>query len=167
MIRLTVKNIDLLYGIDMKLRYKLFCVFGFVLVAGFFIPDTRTNPVSGATLNDWHQNSFWYEPWGSSGVHKGIDIFATKGTELVSSTPGIVLYQGHLTKGGQVILVLGPKWRLHYYAHLNSINVDKFENQLKKIDQIEKVEKSNVSTFSNISNFLFHLFVQLCSTFFN
>ncbi|NRA52541.1 MAG: M23 family metallopeptidase [Gammaproteobacteria bacterium] len=111
----------------MKLRYKLFCVFGFVLVAGFFIPDTRTNPVSGATLNDWHQNSFWYEPWGSSGVHKGIDIFATKGTELVSSTPGIVLYQGHLTKGGQVILVLGPKWRLHYYAHLNSINVDKFE----------------------------------------
>ena len=24
--------------------------------------------------------------------------------------------------GGKFVLVLGPKWRLHYYAHLNKLN---------------------------------------------
>jgi len=30
-----------------------------------------------------------------------------------------VLYTGDLARGGKVILSLGPKWRLHYYAHLD------------------------------------------------
>ena len=28
--------------------------------------------------------------------------------------------------GGKVVLVLGPKWRLHYYAHLDSISTGFF-----------------------------------------
>lgn len=24
--------------------------------------------------------------------------------------------------GGKIVLVLGPKWRLHHYAHLNDLN---------------------------------------------
>ena len=28
--------------------------------------------------------------------------------------------------GGNVVLVLGPKWRLHYYAHLDSITTHIF-----------------------------------------
>ncbi|EPJ49450.1 MAG: metalloendopeptidase-like membrane protein [Osedax symbiont Rs1] len=83
-------------------------------------------PVKGARSPDWNKASFWYEPWGSSGVHKGIDIFAKKGTQIVSSTAGFVVYQGKLSKGGKVILVLGAKWRLYYYAHLDSITTESF-----------------------------------------
>ena len=77
----------------MKFRAKLLIVFSIVLLAGFVFPEKTMVPVTGATANDWHKDSFWYEPLGSSGVHKGIDIFARKGNELVSTTNGLVLYQ--------------------------------------------------------------------------
>jgi len=57
-------------------------------------------------------------------VHKGVDIFATKGTPVVSATHGILLSSGYSIIAGNYILILGPKWRLHYYAHLDSINSD-------------------------------------------
>ena len=46
-----------------------------VLTAGLLIPERAVIPVEGATPRDWNAKSFWYEPWGISGVHKGIDIF--------------------------------------------------------------------------------------------
>ena len=98
-----------------------------VFFAGFLLPEKVVIPVTGATESDWNKDTFWYEPWGSSGVHKGIDIFANKDTNLVSTTAGFVVFEGNLSKGGNVIVVLGPKWRLHYYAHLESIVVDRFE----------------------------------------
>ncbi|PHS20618.1 MAG: peptidase M23 [Kangiella sp.] len=78
-------------------------------------------PVKGANNSDWNNQSFWYEPWGKSGVHKGIDIFANKGTALLSSSVGLVIYSGEVALGGKVVLVLGSKWRFHYYAHLDSV----------------------------------------------
>ncbi|MGI9575727.1 M23 family metallopeptidase [Alloalcanivorax xenomutans] len=90
-----------------------------VVAAGLLLPEHARIPVQGATASDWHPKSFWFEPWGASGVHKGIDIFAVRGTPVVSAVPGIRLYQGELSLGGKVVIVLGPKWRLHYYAHLN------------------------------------------------
>jgi peptidoglycan LD-endopeptidase LytH len=89
-----------------------------VVGAGFAIPEAPQIPVSGATAKDWNPKSFWYEPWGASGVHKGIDVFAPEGRAVVSAVPGVVLYQGQLGIGGNVVAVLGPKWRIHYYAHL-------------------------------------------------
>ena len=100
------------------------CVVGSI---GLLLPEKIAMPVTGATANDWNKDTFWYEPWGSSGVHKGIDIFANKGTDLVSTTTGYVVYKGHLSKGGNVVLILGPKWRLHYYAHLESVTVDNLD----------------------------------------
>jgi murein DD-endopeptidase MepM/ murein hydrolase activator NlpD len=93
-----------------------------VLLIGFIVPERIKIPVSGASKKDWNEKSFWYEPWGSSGVHKGIDIFGKIGTGIQSTTDGIVLYKGKLPKGGNVIWILGPKWRFHYFAHLNTIN---------------------------------------------
>ncbi|WP_375581420.1 M23 family metallopeptidase [Marivirga tractuosa] len=78
-------------------------------------------PVEGATSRDYNKNSFWYYPWGKSGTHKGVDIFAKKGTTLNSSTSGLILYEGEIEMGGKVIIILGPKWRIHYYAHLDEI----------------------------------------------
>lgn len=101
---------------------KSIFIFSAVVLVVLILPERITMPVVGATKSDWNRDSFWYEPWGTSGVHHGIDIFGKRGTPVVSSVDGIVLYTGHVAKGGNVVLMLGPKWRLHYYAHLDSIS---------------------------------------------
>ncbi len=78
-------------------------------------------PVQGAGVKDWNEKSFWAYPWGSSITHKGIDIFHPKGTPVIASTNGIVVYTSSGGKGGNAVMVLGPKWRFHYYAHLDEI----------------------------------------------
>jgi peptidoglycan LD-endopeptidase LytH len=51
--------------------------------------------------------------------HQGIDIFAPKGTPVLSATRGFVTRVGTNTLGGQVVWVLGPGLEWHYYAHLD------------------------------------------------
>lgn len=97
-----------------------------LMVAGLLIPQKIAMPVEGATKSSYNKNSFWYYPWGRSVTHKGIDIFAKKGRNVRSSTSGIVIYCGQNTMGGNFVLVLGPKWRLHYYAHLQAIKTRAF-----------------------------------------
>ena len=93
-----------------------------ILALGMLLPARGVIPVQNATSRDWNANSFWYAPWGKSGVHKGIDIFAKKGTPVIASTSGLVVYTGNISMGGNVVAVLGAKWRIHYYAHLQNIN---------------------------------------------
>ncbi|KLV05081.1 hypothetical protein ABT56_12825 [Photobacterium aquae] len=93
---------------------------GIVVGAGLLFPATTMIPVQDAQCNDWNKKTFWYEPWGTSGTHKGIDIFAKHGTSVIAASDGVVLYVGELPKGGNVAAVLGPKWRVHYYAHMAS-----------------------------------------------
>lgn len=93
------------------------------ILTGCLLPERIVTPVAKATAADWNPQSFWYEPWGPSGVHKGIDIFGDPGTDVLSTTDGIVLFAGQISRGGNVVLVLGPKWRLHYFAHLQSIAI--------------------------------------------
>ena len=98
-----------------------------ITLFGLLLPAQGVVPVQNATPKDWHKSSFWFSPWGQSGVHKGIDIFAPKGTHVIASTTGLVLFSGNIAMGGNVVAVLGPKWRIHYYAHLQSINAKKFD----------------------------------------
>ena len=96
-------------------------VIGVIILIGFLLPQNVRMPVEGATKNSYHPQSFWYYPWGTSVTHKGVDIFAPKGTPIYAATPGLVLYAGSMPgKGGKVVGILGPKWRIHYYAHLDS-----------------------------------------------
>ena len=97
-----------------------------ILLIGFMIPQNLIIPVKGATSKDYHAETFWYYPWGKSITHKGVDIFAKAGTDVLSATSGIVIYDGELGRGGNVIIILGPKWRLHYFAHLKEIHTQKF-----------------------------------------
>ena len=97
-----------------------------IIVIGFIIPQNISMPVAGATKADYNAKSFWYYPWGKSGTHKGVDIFAREGTEVRSATSGLVIYCGQLARGGNVVLVLGAKWRFHYYAHLQEIKTSVF-----------------------------------------
>jgi peptidoglycan LD-endopeptidase LytH len=105
---------------------KLLIGFLLVICAGFLVPQNLQMPVKGAIKSSYNQKSFWYFPWGKSGTHKGVDIFANLGTDVISSTSGWVIYTGNIRMGGNVVLILGPKWRLHYYAHLDKIRTTGF-----------------------------------------
>src|SRR5688500_5106805 len=106
-----------------RLKKVLFFV-TVILALGFLIPQSFEMPVDHATRNSYSQKSFWYYPWSKSLTHKGVDIFAKKRTSVQSATNGIVLFEGQIKRGGNVVLILGPKWRLHYYAHLDSIHIN-------------------------------------------
>lgn len=98
----------------------------FVLIGGLLVPQNLKMPVQGATKSSYNPKSFWFYPWGKSVTHKGIDIFAKEGTPVFSSTVGVVMYAGRVGRGGNAVVVLGPKWRIHYYAHLQTISTRKF-----------------------------------------
>ena len=97
-----------------------------VVGIGMLIPQNLQMPVVGADSNSYNHETFWYEGWGTSIVHKGIDVFARRGTRVNSATIGIVLLTAEYGKGGKFVVVLGPKWRLHYYAHLDEIKTKRF-----------------------------------------
>ncbi len=99
---------------------KLFIILSLIFFTGFFFEEYRVMPVLNATDRDWNSDSFWYYPWGNSGTHKGIDIFARAGTPVLATTGGVVLYQGDYGRGGTVVFLLGAKWRIHYYAHMEA-----------------------------------------------
>ncbi len=104
-----------------------------VVLAGFLFPQQLQMPVKGAAIHDYNQASYWAYPWGKSVVHKGVDIFAKKGTPVVSATRGWVVTAGYSKVAGNYVLILGPKWRFHYYAHLDAI--EKFESRFLKRGQ--------------------------------
>lgn len=110
-----------------KTRNVLFVGLLVVLALPFAWPERARIPVQGAAVRDWNEESFWYEPWGASGVHKGIDIFAAEGRPVISPVDGIVLFKGHLRLGGNVVAVLGPRWRIHYCAHLQTSSAKPFQ----------------------------------------
>jgi peptidoglycan LD-endopeptidase LytH len=113
----------------LNIRYisKRLSIFLFiVLLLGFIIPQNFVIPVENATSENWDIESFWYWPWGESITHKGVDIFSPEGTNVFSSTIGIVLTTKTTGNGGNIVYILGPKWRIHYYAHLQEISTKRF-----------------------------------------
>ena len=109
-----------------KILLRTLLVLATIFVAGLLIPQNLQMPVVGADDNSYNHETFWYEGWGTSIVHKGIDVFAKRGTSVHSATIGIVLLTAEYGKGGKFVIVLGPKWRLHYYAHLDEIRTKPF-----------------------------------------
>ena len=100
-----------------------------ILFIGFIIPERKAMPC--CTPADYNHNTFWYWPW-TRGVHghphTGVDIFGKVGAPVVSQTGGLVIYAKDMSgKAGKSVFVLGPKWRVHEYLHLNSIEVKRFE----------------------------------------
>jgi murein DD-endopeptidase MepM/ murein hydrolase activator NlpD len=62
----------------------------------------------------------WGNPRSGGRHHEGIDIFAPRGTRVLSSTEGLVSRIGTDPLGGRVVWVLGPGGQMHYYAHLDA-----------------------------------------------
>lgn len=109
-----------------KIFRRLLLLALLIFLAGLLVPQSFQVPVAGAGKRDYNPDSFWYHPWGRSGAHRGVDIFAKAGTPVHPATPGFVLATGQNSMGGNIVLMLGPKWRLHYYAHLQTIEAKSF-----------------------------------------
>ena len=62
----------------------------------------------------------WGAPRGTGRRHEGQDIFAAKGTPILSATNGFIYKIGENNLGGQTVSVLGSGGRVYYYAHLDS-----------------------------------------------
>jgi murein DD-endopeptidase MepM/ murein hydrolase activator NlpD len=62
----------------------------------------------------------WHAPRdGGARVHKGIDIFATKGTEVVAVVDGVISFIGDQKLGGHCIWLTTENGASFYYAHLD------------------------------------------------
>ena len=80
-------------------------------------PSVVRIPVMGVTKTQITNS--WGFPRSGGRSHQGIDIFAPRGTPVLSATDGILMRVGTNPLGGQVINVLGPGRQVHYYAHLD------------------------------------------------
>jgi len=74
-------------------------------------------PVVG--LNPHNLSDSWHDPREGGRVHKGIDIFAPRGTEVVAVSDGIVSYIGDQKLGGHCIWLTTENGASFYYAHLD------------------------------------------------
>jgi murein DD-endopeptidase MepM/ murein hydrolase activator NlpD len=65
-------------------------------------------------------NDSWGDPRdGGDRHHKGIDIFARRGTPVVAVTDGIISYIGDQPKGGHCLWLTTESGTSFYYAHLD------------------------------------------------
>jgi len=62
----------------------------------------------------------WHAPRDGGRLHEGQDIFAPRGTPILSATEGYVVNIGENSLGGQTVSVIGAGGRIYYYAHLEA-----------------------------------------------
>ena len=62
----------------------------------------------------------WHVPREGDRLHEGQDIFAKRGTPVLSATDGYIFRIGENKLGGQTVSVIGAGGRIYYYAHLDS-----------------------------------------------
>jgi len=81
-------------------------------------PVAVSMPVDGVSIGQVADT--YGAPRGSDRSHEGVDIFAPRGTPVLSATRGVVssLREGGL--GGRQVWVYGPSGQRHYYAHLDA-----------------------------------------------
>jgi peptidoglycan LD-endopeptidase LytH len=82
-------------------------------------PDEKLEmPVQGVSKSQVGDS--WHVPREGDRLHEGQDIFAKRGTPVLSATEGYIVRIGENTLGGQTVSVLGAGGRIYYYAHLDS-----------------------------------------------
>lgn len=83
-------------------------------------------PVVGVQPHDLY-NSWGDSRDGGRRRHKGIDIFAPKGTGIVAVADGIISYIGEQPKGGLCLWLTTENGASFYYAHLDRWAAGLFE----------------------------------------
>ena len=82
------------------------------------VPPSLPVPVDGVRSRQIADT--WGGPRSGGRKHKGVDIFAPRGTPVRSTTRGLVVRVGTVKLGRKVVAVLGPGLYIHYYAHLDA-----------------------------------------------
>ena len=82
-------------------------------------PETRISMPLAQVSRSQIANT-WHAARGADRLHEGQDIFAPKGTPILSATRGLVYKIGENNLGGQTVSVMGAGGRVYYYAHLDS-----------------------------------------------
>ncbi len=73
----------------------------------------------------------WGAPRGTGRRHEGQDIFAPRGTPILSATNGYIYKIGENNLGGQTVSVISKGGRIYYYAHL-----DRYANGIEVGDRV-------------------------------
>jgi len=92
----------------------------YVHIAGLYTKSPDTN--LSMPLKDVKKSQIantWHAPRGER-QHEGQDIFASRGTPILSATSGYVVKIGEDNLGGHTVSVIGDGGRKYYYAHLDS-----------------------------------------------
>jgi peptidase M23-like protein len=92
----------------------------YVHIAGLYAksPDTDLSMPLKDVKKSQIANT-WGAPRGER-QHEGQDIFASRGTPILSATSGYVVKIGDNPLGGHTVSVIGDGGRTYYYAHLDS-----------------------------------------------
>ena len=82
-------------------------------------PDQQlAMPVAGVSRNNVKDS--WHAPRnGGERQHEGQDIFAPRGTPVLSASNGYVVSVAENKLGGRTVSVVGAGGRIYYYAHLD------------------------------------------------
>jgi murein DD-endopeptidase MepM/ murein hydrolase activator NlpD len=104
------------------LREELTVQFRFVHLQMQPADATLLMPVEGVSVH--RVADTWSVPRPGDRRHQGQDIFAPKGTPLLSATKGIVVRIGINSLGGKIVSVAGSGGRMYYYAHLDRYSED-------------------------------------------
>src|SRR5437763_12629050 len=83
------------------------------------VPDQNLEmPVQGVTKSQVADT--WHAPREGDRLHEGQDIFAKRGTPVISATDGYIVRIGENHLGGHTVSVIGAGGRIYYYAHLDT-----------------------------------------------
>lgn len=83
------------------------------------LPPPTALPVPVQDVAALEIESTFGAPRSGDSTHDGIDIFAARGTPVLSTTRGVVLSVREYGIGGKQVWVIGPARERHYYAHLD------------------------------------------------
>lgn len=93
-------------------------------------PDTRiAMPLEDVSRKEVADT--WGAPRGTGRRHEGQDIFAPRGTPILSATNGYIYKIGENNLGGQTVSVISKGGRVYYYAHL-----DRYANGIEVGDRV-------------------------------
>lgn len=76
--------------------------------------NSLSNPVPKQRFIDT-----WGAARGKGRKHEGVDIFAKRGTPVISNTDGIVVKIGNNRIGGKSVSLWGAGGAVHYHTHLH------------------------------------------------
>lgn len=118
-----------IYGKNTVLYLSVFLLISYVFFPAEWIFIYRNLPANNyaseiiipvSDLVKENIENTWGAPRRGDRTHIGTDLFAPRGTKVVSAIGGVILYSGRNTLGGNVVRILGNDRRIYYYAHLQS-----------------------------------------------